>query len=275
MRRIISSFVRKFCSLFPRPIKYIPVYVPILETSLLTGRKALITGGTGGIGFAMAESFLKAGAEVVIAGRNVEKLNDALKQLSAFGKVSSLILDVSNPNGFVDVVDAIGNFDVLVNNAGYVGGGTFGRTDQSEYDKVFDTNLRGAYFLSQVVSRKWIADGVKGNILNVCSASSLRPGNSPYILSKWGLRSLTIGMARDLVKYGIVVNGIAPGSTNTPHFCSEGRIDITNQGNPTHRFVTMQEVANLAVVMVSDLARMVVGDVLYVTGGAGITTYDD
>lgn len=275
MRQTISRVVRKFCSLFPRPIKYVPVYVPTLETSLLKGRKALITGGTGGIGLVMAESFLKAGAEVVIAGRNVEKLNDALKQLSAFGKVSSLILDVSNPNGFVDVVDAIGNFDVLVNNAGYVGGGTFGRTEQSEYDKVLDTNLRGAYFLSQVVSRKWIADGVKGNILNVCSASSLRPGNSPYILSKWGLRSLTLGMARDLVKYGIVVNGIAPGCTNTPHFCAEGRIDITNQGNPTHRFVTMQEVANLAVVMVSDLARMVVGDVLYVTGGAGITTYDD
>ena len=121
----------------------------------------------------------------------------------------------------------------------------------------------------------WIADGVKGNILNVCSASSLRPGNSPYILSKWGLRSLTVGMARDLIRHGIVVNGIAPGCTNTRQFCAEDRADITNPGNPTHRFVTMQEVANLAVVMVSDLAKMIIGDVLYVTGGAGITTYDD
>lgn len=275
MRRIVGRFVRKFCSLFPRPVKYVPVYVPVLQSDLLKGRKALITGGSGGIGFAMAESFLRAGAEIVIAGRNTEKLANAVKRLAPLGRITSFIFDASRPDTFAGLICSIGSFDILVNNAGYVGGGSFGNTECSEYDKVLDTNLRGAYFLSQVVSKRWIAEGVKGNILNVCSASSLRPGNSPYILSKWGLRALTAGMARELIKRGIVVNGIAPGCTNTPQFCEKDRTDITNQGNPTHRFVTMQEVSNLAVVMVSDLAKMVVGDVLYVTGGAGITTLDD
>lgn len=275
MRRFLGRIVRKVCSLFPRPAKYVPVYVPVLDTKLLQGRKALITGGSGGIGLAIAESFLKAGAEVVIAGRNANKLETAVRHLGAFGDVATVLLDVTTPDKFADILGSLKAFDILVNNAGYVGGGSFGNTMQSEYDRVLDTNLRGAYFLSQEVSKKWIADGVRGNILNVCSASSLRPGNSPYILSKWGLRSLTVGMARELIRHGIVVNGIAPGCTNTQQFCAEGRVDITNPGNPTHRFVTMQEVANLAVVMVSDLARMVVGDVLFVTGGAGITTYDD
>lgn len=273
MRRLLSRVIRRFCALFPRPVKYVPVQVPVLDTRLLQGRRALITGGSGGIGLAIAEAFLKAGAEVVIAGRNENKLEAAAGQLGTFGNVATVLLDVTTPDKFTDEIKNLSSFDILVNNAGYVGGGSFGNTIQAEYDRVLDTNLRGAYFLSQEVSKKWIADGVRGNILNVCSASSLRPGNSPYILSKWGLRSLTVGMARELIKHGIVVNGIAPGCTNTEKFSGDGFIE--NPRNPAGRMVTTEEVANLAVVMVSSLARMVVGDILYVTGGGAITTLDD
>lgn len=275
MRSIISRIVRKFCSFFPRPVKYLPVYVPVLESELLKDRVALVTGGTGGIGFAIAEAYLKAGARVIIAGRNEQRLAEAVEKLKQIGEVLSIVLDVLKPESFQTALDTIGRFDILVNNAGYVGGGWFGCTEVVEYEKTLDTNLKGTYFLSQAVSKQWIQNGIKGNILNVCSASSLRPGNSPYILSKWGLRTLTVGMARDLICHGIVVNGIAPGCTNTPQFCDENRCDITNKRNPTHRLVTMQEVANLSVVMVSALAKMVVGDILYVTGGGAITTFDD
>ena len=124
------------------------------------------------------------------------------------------------------------------------------------------------------MSRKWIAGNVKGNILNVCSASSLRPGNSPYILSKWGVRSLTIGMAKQLIKHGIVVNGLAPGVTDTDKF-THGNDDICKASNPTGRMVTREEIANMAVILVSSLCRMVVGDILYMTGGGGVVTLDD
>lgn len=274
MSRILSEIKKCVKAILVRPPKCRPVYVPVLRSELLNGRRALVTGGTSGIGFAIAEAFLSAGAEVVVTGRDDARLASAKERLGKGGSVETLRLDNATPETFAVALDNLKPFDILVNNAGYVGGGAFGSTDRDEYDKVLDTNLRGAYFLSQEVSRRWIEKGVEGNVLNVCSASSLRPGNSPYILSKWGLRSLTVGMARNLVKHGIVVNGIAPGVTNTPQFCKSAD-DISFARNPSGRMVTVQEVANLAVVLVSSLARMVVGDVLYVTGGGAITTLDD
>lgn len=273
MFRILKKLLKRGLDLLRRRPEKVPVYIPVFQCDLLKGRRAFITGGSRGIGYAIAEAFLRAGAEVVISGRDKEKLTEAVKILSSIGSISFAELDNTKTDAFSQVLDEIQPFDILVNNAGYVGGGTFGCTEESEYDKVLDTNLKGGYFLSQEVSRRWIKLGVKGNILNVCSASSLRPGDSPYILSKWGMRALTIGMAKRLIKYNIVVNGLAPGCTDTELFSQGG--DLANARNPTGRLVTRVEVANLAVVMVSSLSRMVVGDVLYVTGGGAITTFDD
>lgn len=275
MRKFISRVLRYLGRHFHGPVHYVPVMVPVLKGELLKGRRALVTGGSSGIGLAIAKAFLDNGASVIITGRNVAKLEEAKKSLANDNAVSILVLDNSRPETFAAELEKIGDFDILVNNAGYVGGGSFGDTEISEYDKVLETNLRGAYFMSQVVSNAWIKKGVKGNILNICSASSLRPGDSPYILSKWGLRSLTVGMAKKLIPHGIVVNGLAPGCTDTPQFCSNPQESINNPCNPTGRLVTVEEIGNMAVVMVSSLARMVVGDVMYVTGGGAITTLDD
>lgn len=275
MRKIIDRVLRYLSRHFHGPVRYVPVTIPVLKGELLKGRRALVTGGSSGIGLAIAKSYLDNGASVIITGRNEAKLNEAKKSLGACGPVDVFVLDNSRPETFSAELEKIGDFDILVNNAGYVGGGGFGSTEISEYDKVLETNLRGAYFMSQVVSNAWIKKGVEGNILNICSASSLRPGESPYILSKWGLRSLTVGMAKKLISHGIVVNGLAPGCTDTPQFCSNPQESINNPRNPTGRLVTVEEIGNMAVVMVSSLARMVVGDVMYVTGGGAITTLDD
>ena len=271
--RRLKSGIRRLIT--PTPlVKLVPVEVPVFHNTLLKGRRALITGGGSGIGLAIAEAYGRSGASVVLAGRTVSRLEDASHNLERLGvEVSVVDLDVCDVASFAGKLDTIGDFDILVNNAGFVGGGVFGTTSEVDYNRVLETNLRGAYFLSQEVSSRWIKNKVKGNILNICSASSLRPGESPYILSKWGLRALTIGMARRLVKHGIVVNGLAPGCTNTDQFSRDG--DLTNGRNPSGRLVTTTEIGNMAVVMVSSLARMVVGDVLFVTGGGAITTLDD
>ena len=270
LKRVVKGIVGAAKS---NPV-HVPVYVPVLQSDLLKDRTALITGGSGGIGYAIAGAFLRAGAKVIISGRNKEKLDDAVSRLTSMGDVSCVQMDNTKPVSFGAILSDIGAFDILVNNAGYVGGGAFGGTSESEYDAVLDTNLKGTYFLSQEVSRRWIANGIRGNILNVCSASSLRPGNSPYILSKWGMRSLTVGMAKQLVKHGIVVNGIAPGITDTDRF-TNGEDNIGKSSNPSGRMVTKEEVANMATILVSSLCQMVVGDILYMTGGGAITTLDD
>ena len=272
LRRIKSGIRRLITP--PTRVKLVPVEVPVFHNALLKGRRALITGGGSGIGLSIAEAYGRSGASVILAGRTVSRLEDASHNLERLGaEVSVVDLDVCDVASFAGKLDKIGDFDILVNNAGFVGGGVFGTTSEVDYNRVLETNLRGAYFLSQEVSSRWIKNKVKGNILNICSASSLRPGESPYILSKWGLRALTIGMARRLVKHGIVVNGLAPGCTNTDQFSRDG--DLTNGRNPSGRLVTTTEIGNMAVVMVSSLARMVVGDVLFVTGGGAITTLDD
>jgi len=116
---------------------------------------------------------------------------------------------------------------------------------------------------------------IKGNILNIVSSSSLRPALTPYTISKWGMRSFTLGLAKVLIPYGIVVNALAPGPTATEMLIKDGYDGIENQANPSGRFATASEVANMAVILVSSIGRMIVGDTIYMTGGAGLFTYDD
>ena len=273
---VLINKIRRRCKKWlKRMQKPVPVPVPVFQNELLKGRRALVTGGSSGIGLAMAKAFVRSGASVIITGRDRDRLMHAANLIGDSKVVKVCVLDNTAPESFDQALLDCGVFDILVNNAGYVGGSGFGNATVLEYDKVLDTNLRGPFFLSQAVARQWIDNGIQGNILNICSASSLRPGNSPYILSKWGMRSLTVGMAKKLIPHGIVVNGLAPGCTNTEKFCDDVREGIENSKNPAGRMVTVDEVANMAVVLVSSLARMVVGDVVYMTGGGAITTFED
>ena len=260
-----------------------PIYIPVYQGELLKNRKALITGGTRGIGFAIAEGFLSAGASVVITGHNEDRVERAVKALgnrNYVGACKGLVIDNTHIDTFTEKLyecnELIGDIDILVNNAGVVKGGGIGHTQENDYDLILDTNLKGAYFLSQCISEIWKKKKIKANILNVCSSSSLRPGQNPYIISKWGLRALTLGLARSLIKYNIVVNGIAPGPTDTDAMKEISNVAGLNwKPNPAGRLITCQEIANLAVILVSDLSRMIVGDVVYISGGAGIITFDD
>jgi 3-oxoacyl-[acyl-carrier protein] reductase len=278
----LSKIKKNFQIITRKLKKKIPVYIPVLQGSLLCGRTALITGGTSGIGFSIAKVFLQNGATVVITGRSQERMDTAVNELRETRDcVSGFVLDNSNIKtlqiGFQEIVQRMQNskIDILVNNAGINKGSTFGRTAEDDFDEIINSNLKGAYFLSQIVSQYMKEQGIQGNILNISSSSSLRPGNSPYILSKWGIKSLTLGMAKSLIPYGIVVNALAPGPTHTPMLCKDGYEGIELNSNPSGRYGTSEEVANLAVILVSSLGRLIVGDTLYMTGGAGVITYDD
>lgn len=259
------------------------VLIPCLEGQFLKGRKALITGGSSGIGFAVAKSFLCNGANVVITGRNNEKLIEAKKKLVLEcqcdeDRVDIIGLDLTSVSEIEELFSRFlsnKRIDIFVNNAGTNGGDLFPNTSEEDYDRVLETNLKGMYFISQEIAKYMVDNKIEGNILNITSSSALRPGISPYIISKWGERSLTLGMAKKYLPYGIIVNGLAPGSTLTPMLKKDEENDLYLEYSPSKRYATPEEIGNLATVLVSDMGRMIVGDTIYATGGAGVITYDD
>lgn len=259
------------------------ILIPCLEGKILNGKSAFITGGSSGIGYAIANSFLKNGANVVISGRNIKKLKDAKRELVKECQcneemVDILELDISSvskmKSKLLEFLEGK-RIDIFVNNAGINEGKLFPNTSEEDFDRVVETNLKGMYFISQEIVKYMVNNKIEGNILNITSSSSLRPGVSPYIISKWGERSLTLGMAKKYLQYGIVVNGLAPGSTLTPMLKKDKENDLNLDYSPCKRYVAPEEIGNIATVLVSGIGRMIVGDTVYATGGAGVITYDD
>lgn len=251
--------------------KITPVKTPVVYGELLNEKKALIIGGSGGIGSAIAAAFVTNGAQVIVSGTNEEKLKDICNKIGPSCKY--IIIDVTNPSSFKDKIheahEMFGKIDVLVNSAGIHCKNTFGNVSVDDWDNVMNINLRGMYFMSQEFSKYMIDNNIKGHILNVGSASCAKPGWTPYEISKWGVKAMTLGMADKLIRYGITVNCIAPGPVATPMLGKSNDDNIKWEGNPSGRMATAEEVANLAVVMVSNIGTLIVGDTYFISGGSG------
>ncbi len=255
----------------------VPIMTPVLQSEILKGKVALITGGSSGIGRAMAEAFKNSGCDVIIAGRNEKAL---LQTEKAIHGIKHIVLDVNNVSVISSkIMEAAALFDgnkidILVNSAGVLAKASFMDMTEEEYDEIMDTNAKGTFFMSQAMGKFMIERKIKGHILNVTSSSALRPAWTPYQMSKWAVRGLTLGLADTLLPYGIVVNAIAPGPTATPMVGKEvgGGKSIYMSNSPSGRYAVPSEIANLAVFMVSDMGNMVVGDTFYMTGGSGVIT---
>lgn len=258
-----------------RPITNIMVKIALLPPNeLLNGRCALVTGGTSGIGYAIAKAYVNAGAVVIITGRSKERINAAIRRLKiecSEATVFGCVLNNTQVSTFEKTFDDILS-EVKVAGVNYKG---MPDATEEEYDKVLDTNLKGVFFLSQMLGKYFVANNIKGNILNIASASCIRPADSAYTVSKWGIRGLTLGLAKTLAKYGITVNGIAPGPTATPMMIKDGQSNMWLERLPLGRYIMPEEIANMAVYLVSDMGRSIMGDMIYMTGGAGVLTYDD
>lgn len=256
--------------------KIIPVNIPIVEGKLLEGKIALIIGGSGGIGLGIASSFLANGCQVIISGTNEKKLSTICQKLGE--NAGWVMLDIRNINDIStkinDAVKIFGRIDILVNSAGVHCAEMFGNVTEDTWNKVMNINLKGMYFASQEMSQYMIRNKIKGHILNISSASCVKPGWTPYEISKWGVRGMTLGFADKLVKYGIVVNSIAPGPVATSMLGREVGDNLTWNGNPTGRMATTSEIGNLAVFMVSNLGDLIVGDTYFISGGSGTICID-
>ena len=259
--------------------------IPVWNQKVLTDKNAVITGGTSGIGYAIAVAFLEADCEsVLITSRSEEKLSRAVETLRnkyPHKNIQGVTLELNQFEKFDLVFEKMQNvlngksIDIWVNNAGIYQGSNFGSISCDDYDCLMDINLKAQFFLAQIVSNYMIKNKIHGNILNLCSSSSFRPSIDPYMLSKLGMSGLTLGMAKKLIPYGIVVNGIAPGPTFTPMLKKKEGDSLEHGGVPAGRYILPLEIANLAVFLTSSMGRMIVGDVVKMTGGSAVTTYDD
>lgn len=257
--------------------RLVPIPISVNTNQLLADKVALITGGSGGIGFAMAKSFVNSGCKVVIAGTHETKLKSCCGELGENAKYIVLnVLDVPSMSDAIYNAASLfeeNRIDILVNSAGVISHADFFNMTESEYDTVMDTNLKGTFFMCQAMSAYMKEKKIKGHILNVSSSSALRPANSPYRVSKWAIRGLTLGLSELLLPHGIIVNAIAPGPVATTMMGFEKGDTLYKEGQPSGRYAMPEEIANLAVFMVSDMGNLIVGDTFYITGGSGTISY--
>lgn len=242
---------------------------------ILKGKRVLVTGGSSGIGLAIAKKCLSEGAQVVITGRNVEKLKAARKELAGY-PLSILSWDVSDISLINQKIRQCkdlmgGTVDILVNNAGVLAGAQhlFDLTEE-RWKSTISTNMKGPVFLTKAVCKEWIRLKHKGKIINISSMrGTLGCVDGPYGMSKWAVNGLTRGLGLEMAHHGIIVNGIAPGITDTASIS----IDIDSSENaylkcvPVTRIGLPEDIAELAVFLMSDAANYIVGQTIICDGG--------
>ena len=258
-----------------------PVSAPTATPGRMAGKIALITGGNSGIGLATAEAFLKAGASVVITGRDPDTLRSAelrLGELATRDQLVAVRADVTLAHQLDEAIDTVrqryGRLDVLFVNAGIGEFIPIADVSEQHFDRIFDTNVKGAYFTIKR-ALPLLAPGASV-ILNSSIAGLLgMPGTSVYAASKAAVRSLARTLSAELVDRGIRVNVISPGPVTTPildrlglspeareQFAAEVR-----QSVPLKRFGDPREIADAAVFLASDESSFFVGAELVADGG--------
>lgn len=252
----------------------VPEKVVVTSDSILSGKRVLIVGGSGGIGSAIAEKCIMSGASVIVTGTK----NQTLQEISSRLKCDTYMLDVNRidaiDQNLKEIVKIYGPLDILVYSAGIHGADAFGSVTEETFDSVMNVNVKGMYFICQAFSNYLISNKRHGHILTIGSASSAKPGWTPYEISKAAVKSLTLGFADKLISHGIVVNSIAPGPVATKMLNRDTDIDIKWECNPSGRMSTPEEIANLAIIMISDAGNMIVGDTYYISGGSGTICTD-
>ncbi len=241
----------------------------------VTGRVALITGASQGIGRACALALAEAGANVALAARNEEKLASVVKEAEAKGvQAAAFRMDVADEDSVKAAVkSAIGQFgkiDILVNNAGITKDTLLMRMKRADWDSVIQTNLSGAYFCTQAVissmlKQRW------GRVVNISSVFGQmgQAGQANYAASKAGLIGFTMAMAREVASRNITVNAVAPGYIETAmtEALPEELKSKVNEMIPLGRAGTDMEVAHAVRFLASEEASYITGHVLSVNGG--------
>ncbi|AEM77704.1 short-chain dehydrogenase/reductase SDR [Thermoanaerobacter wiegelii Rt8.B1] len=253
--------------------------------NMFYGKNVIVTGGSSGIGFAIAKKFAEENANVLIIGRNTEKLDSAVKKIknatNGRGKVCGYVCDVSNYEDIkkvsYSIVTEVGIPEILINNAG-------GFTNKIQWEEITDdlwnmsikTNLLSIFYCTKIFAKYMKEKCIKGSIVNIGSSSALQIKNDKmhYTITKSGVHTMTKILALDLAKYGIRVNAVAPGPTLTEkvksRFEDKGLLEQEQERInkiPLKRYALPEEIAEAVVFLASDKASFITGVILPVDGG--------
>lgn len=243
---------------------------------MLKGKTAVVTGGTRGIGLAIAKKYLENGANVAIAGSREETVEKALSQLQDYkDNVMGIWPDLCNPEevaaAFASVKERFGSLDILANNAGISSRTSIYDYTLEEFSKILDINLKAVFVCSQAAARIMKEQG-SGVIINTSSmvAEYGQPSGCGYPATKFAVNGITKSLARELAKDGIRVNAVAPGVTKTDMVAALPKelVDRISAGIPLGRPGDPEDVANTFLYLASDMASYVTGIVLRVDGAA-------
>jgi gluconate 5-dehydrogenase len=239
----------------------------------LTGRRALVTGASRGLGYAMAKALERAGAVVTITGRDKARLDDAVRRLHGEGyTVEAACFDVTDARASKAAVDALLPLDILINNAGINQRAPLHEFDPAAFRRIVDTHLTAAFRLAKLVAPGMIERG-RGKIINICSITSeaARETAAPYAAAKGALKMLTKAMAGEWAKHGVQVNAIGPGffktDMNAPLIANPAFDGWVKSRIPAGRWGEPDELGGTAVFLASSASDFVNGQVLYVDGG--------
>lgn len=243
----------------------------------LSGKRALITGSSQGIGFTLAKGLAEAGAEIILNGRNSDKLQKATIDLATMGITAyQLSFDVTE---YDQVAAAINNFeenvgaiDILINNAGMQHRAPLDEFSHADFECLMNTNVTSVFNVGQAIAKHMIQRG-HGKIVNIASVQTAlaRPSIAPYTASKGAVANLTKGMTADWAKHGIQINALAPGYFDTPlnaALVNDPEFsDWLCKRTPTGRWGQLEELVGACIFLSSSASSFVNGQTLYVDGG--------
>lgn len=244
---------------------------------MLKDKVAIITGGTRGIGFEVVRKFLQNGAKVALLGSREESVTKALNTLKeennnyeVIGFYPNLVSEEEVTKTFKEINDKYGHIDILVNNAGLSSSTPLDKFTMEEYDKITDLNLKAVFVCSKVVT-PYLKES-KGVILNTSSMVSIygQPSGVMYPATKYAVNGMTKSLARELAPFGIRVNAVAPGITETDMVKNlpKEMIEPLIKTIPLGRIGKPEDIANAFLFLASDMASYITGVVLQVDGAA-------
>jgi 3-oxoacyl-[acyl-carrier protein] reductase len=247
----------------------------VTEAKALAGKVALVTGGSRGIGLAIARLLAEDGASVVVSGRDATRLDAAVKELESLGAPAlAVVADASKREDVDRLIEAarerFGRIDVLVNNAGITRDQLLVRMKDDDWDQVLDTNLRGVFLTTRAVGKVMMRQK-SGRIINIASTAGAmgNPGQVNYSAAKAGVIGLTKAAARELAHWNILVNAVAPGLIETDMAAAvppEAREALLQQV-PLKRIGQGREVAEVVRFLAGDGASYITGQTIHVNGG--------